>query len=161
MRTNNLKVKNIIISVYFILIVLAILFATIFRAFSDLTDNAFIIALIIAFTFALLFFLVHYISKYFEYDSDGIKVIFINRGLLLSDHFNYREHQLEIEKNQLVAFKFKNFLVLKMLFIYYTSSHGNQKVERFNVTLVARKKRRYIRQSLSKIIKNNRKPTEW
>ena len=161
MRTNNLKVKNIIISIYFILIVLAILFATIFRAFSDLTNNAFIIALIIATTFAVLFFIVHYISKYFEYDSDGIKVIFINRGLLLSEHFNYREHILELDKAQLGAFKFKNFLIFKMLIIYYTSSHGNQKTEYFNVTLVARKKRRYIRQSLSKIIKNNRTPTEW
>jgi len=39
MRTSNEKVKNVIISVYFILIVLAVLWLTIFRAFSEIDNN--------------------------------------------------------------------------------------------------------------------------
>lgn len=157
MRTNNDKVKNVIISVYFILIVFAILLATVFSAFKDLTNNPAITFAIITFAFAIVFFLVHFIAKYFEYDSDGIKIVIINKGLLLSDHFNYREHKIEIDKEDLIAFKFNNYIIYRSLAIYIKGHNGRQKREAFNVTLVARKKRRYIRQSLSKVIKDNRK----
>ena len=159
MRTNNAKVKNTIVSVYFILIVFAILMATVFSAFSHLTSSPLLTFLLIFVVFLLLFFSVHAVSKYFEYDSDGIKVILINKGLLLSDYFNYREHQLEFDKSRLVAFKFKNYFVYKSLTLYIKSSKGHTRKETFNVTLVSKKKRRYIRQSLSKMIKNNTKPT--
>jgi hypothetical protein len=156
MRINNSKVKNTIISVYFILIVLAIVFATIFKLFSDLTSNPTISFVVISAGFALLFFLVHFISKYFEYDSDGLKVVVTNKGLLLSDSFNYREHLLEFDKEDLYAYKFRNFIVFKTLTFYLNDSRGKKKKETFNVTLVPRKKRRYIRQSLSKMIKMNK-----
>lgn len=159
MRTNNSKVKNIIISVYFILIVFAIFLATVFSAFSHLTSNPFLTFLLILAGFLILFFSVHAISKYFEYDSDGVKVVVINKGLLLSDYFNYREHLLEFDKSRLVAFKFKNYFIYKSLTLYIKSSKGHTKKETFNITLVTKKKRRYIRQSLSKMIKENLKPT--
>ena len=160
MRTNNSKVKNTIISVYFILMVLAIVFATVFKAFRDLTRNPTLTFLLIAFGFALLFLIVHFISKYFEYDSDGLKVVVINRGLLISEKYNYREHKLEFEKQQLYAFKFRNYLVYKTL-TFYLNDHRNRKTkEVFNVTLVPRKKRRYIKQSLSKMIKTNKNKTD-
>ncbi|OUR90684.1 hypothetical protein A9Q87_12060 [Flavobacteriales bacterium 34_180_T64] len=157
MRTNNSKVKNTIISVYFILIVFAILMATVFSAFSDVTDNATLTFFIMAFSFAGVFFLVHFISRYFEYDSDGVKVVIVNRGLLLSEQFNYREHKIEFEKDNLVAFKFHNYIIFKSLVIYVKDHKGHKNHETFNVTLVARKKRKYIKQSLSKMVKNNRK----
>ena len=156
MRTNNSKVKNTIISVYFILIVLAIVFATVFKAFSDLTTNPTITFIIIASGFAVLFFLVHYISKYFEYDSDGLKVVVTNRGLLLSDNLNYREKVLEFEKKDLYAYTFRNYIVYKTLTFHIKDSRDKKKQETFNVTLVPKKKRRYIRQSLSKMIKTNK-----
>jgi hypothetical protein len=111
----------------------------------------------IVFAFIVLFFIVHYISKYFEYDSDGIKVVVINKGLLLSDYFNYREHKVEFSKENLMGYKFHNYLIYKKLIIYIKDRKGNKKKEMFNVTLVAKKKRKYIRQSLSKMIKLNRK----
>ncbi|MFC4721947.1 hypothetical protein ACFO5O_06425 [Geojedonia litorea] len=157
MRTNNSKVKNVIISVYFVLIVFAIFLATVFSAFSDLTSNPTLTFFIILTAFIVLFFLVHFISKYFEYDSDGIKVVIINKGLLLSDHFNYREHRIEFSKENLLAYKFYNYLFYKTLVIYVKDRKGNKRKEVFNVTLVNRKKRRYIRQSLSKMIKLNKK----
>lgn len=157
MRTNNSKVRNVIISVYFILIVLAIFFATVLSAFKDLTSNPLLTFVIIALSFAFLFFVVHSISKYFEYDSDGLKVVVSNKGLLLSDHFNYREHTVEFEKENLTGYKFVNFIIYKGLILYIKDRRGHTKKERFNVTLVSKKKRKYIRQSLSKMIKLNRK----
>jgi len=156
MRINNSKVKNTIVSVYFILIVCAIVFATVFKMFSDLTTNPTITFIIISAGFALLFFLVHFISKFFEYDSDGLKVVVTNRGLLLSDNLNYREHLLEFDKSSLYAYKFRNYFVYKTLTFYLKDSRGKKKQETFNVTLLPKKKRRYIRQSLSKMVKMNK-----
>lgn len=153
MRTNNSKVKNTIVSVYFILVVLAIVMATLSRVFSDITSNSAITMLLVLIGFTFVFFLVHRVSKYFEYDSDGVKVVILNKGLMLSDNFNYRENRIEFAKDELVAFKFNNFIFYRTLVIYIKNSRGKKIKETFNVTLVTRKKRRYIRQSLTKIIK--------
>ena len=157
MRTNNSKVKNVIISMYFILIVLAILMATLFSAFSELTNSPTMTFFIVIGVFVLVFLLAHKVSKYFEYDSDGVQVVVINRGLLLSDYFNYREHKLELEKKKLTGFKFYNLFFYTWLTVFYNDSKGNRHKENFNVTTVSKKKRKYIRQSLSKIIKENKK----
>ena len=155
MRTNNGKIRNYIISVYFILIVTAIIMATVFSAFQHLTSNPTYTFLLFLLGFIGLFLLVHWVSKYFEYDSDGMKVVVINRGLLLSDYLNYREHKIEFEKKDLLKYKFQNYLVYKTLVLYIKSRKGGSKRETFNVTLVDRKKRKYIRQSLRKMIKLN------
>lgn len=160
MRTNNAKVKNVIISIYFILIVVAILMATVFSAFSELTPNPILTFFIVLFGFLFAFVIVHQISRYFEYDSDGVKVVIINRGLLLADHFNYREKVLEFDKQEIRAFKFNNYFFYKNLVIQLKTSSGRIKKEKFNVTLVNRKKRIYIKQSLSKMIKQNIKLKE-
>jgi len=141
---------------YFILIVLAILLATLFSAFSDLTNSPTLTFFIVIGVFVFLLLAAHKVSKYFEYDSDGVQVVIINKGMLLSDYFNYREHKLEFEKEQLIGYKFNNYFIYKSLVLYLTSRHGHNKTETFNVSLVGRKKRKYIRQSLSKIIKHNR-----
>jgi len=157
MRTNNEKIKNVIISVYFILIVLAILMATVFSAFQNITKNLLLTFGILFLVFVLAFFIVHRISKYFEYDSDGQQVVIINRGLLLADYFNYREHKVEFYKENLTGFKFLNVFFYKTLVVHIKDSKGNNRKETFNVTMVARKKRKYIKQSLSKMIKENKK----
>ena len=61
------------------------------------------------------FFLIYIISKYFEYNSDGLNLILINRGFILSEYFNYREHVVEFDKTDLVAFKFQNYIVYQHL----------------------------------------------
>ena len=157
MRTNNGNIRNIIISVYFILIVAAIISSTVFNAFKNLTGNTTLTFVLVLFGFIGLFLLVHWISRYFEYDSDGMKVIVINKGLLLSDYLNYREHKVEFEKKNLISYKFHNYLVYKSLVLYIRSRNGGSKRVRFNVSLVDRRKLKYIRQSLRKIIKANQK----
>lgn len=155
MRTNNEKVKNIIISLYFIIIVFGILILTLFNVFRDVSKNPTVTLLIILFALIALFVITYRVSKFFEYDSDGIKVVFLNKGLLLSEYLNYREHKLELDKDKLIGFKFHNYYFYKTLVIYYLSHHNNKKSEVFNVTLVNRKKRKYIKQSIRKIVKQN------
>jgi uncharacterized integral membrane protein len=157
MRTNNSKIKNIIISIYFVLIITAIFSAVMFKTFSDISNDPFIVFFVIALLFGAIFFLIHYISKFFEYDSDGQKVIITNKELLLSDRFSNKEHIAEFEKHDLIGFKFHNFFVFNSLVVLIRDRNGHTKKERFNVTFVAKKKRRYIRQSLTKIIKENKK----
>lgn len=156
MRTNNGKIRNYIVSIYFILVVTAIISATVFSAFKDLSSNPTYTFLMLLMGFIGLFFLVHWVSKYFEYDSDGMKVVVINRGLLLSDYLNYREHKVEFDKKDLLQYKFQNYVVYKTLVLYIRSRNGGTKRVSFNVTLVDRRKRKYIRQSLRKMIKLNR-----
>ena len=158
MRTNNSKVKNVIISVYFVLIVFAIFSAIVFNSFRHLTPNPILTFFIIFIFFAGILFLVHRISRYFEYDSDGVKVVVINRGLILAEYANYREHLLEFDKDKLIAFKLNNYFVYRTIDIYVKDRKGGKRKETFNITLLPKKKRRYIRQSLSKIIKMNANP---
>lgn len=160
MRTNNSKVKNIIISVYFTLIVLAILLVFIFSMFNDLTSNFYLTLFFLALSFIALFFAVHSISKYFEYDSDGYKVEIVNKGLLISDYYNYREHIVAFHKSKLKGFKFKNYFVYIELVLLIENSYGQIKKERFNVTLVSRRKQKYIKKSLSNMIKYYGKPKD-
>ncbi|QRM90147.1 hypothetical protein FG167_13185 [Lacinutrix sp. WUR7] len=157
MRTNNHKTKNFIVSIYFILVIFAIISAIMFRMFNEISSNPLVVFLIIVLSFSLLFFAVHSISKFFEYDSDGMKVVVTNKGLLLSDRFNYREHTVEFNKADLKGFKFNNYVVYNTLVLLVKDKSGTSKKERFNVTLVSKKKRKYIKQSLTKMIKNNKK----
>ncbi|WP_191859523.1 hypothetical protein [Hanstruepera ponticola] len=158
MRTNNEKVKSVIIGVYFIMIVLAITSIFVFNAVTGLEVNPLILFLVVLGIFGILFFLVHRVAKYFEYDSDGAKLILLNKGLLLSDRFNYREHKLETSKHELVGFKMYNFFLYKELVVFIKwDGHERVKKYRFNITLVARKKRKYMKQSLSKTVKLNKR----
>ncbi|WP_242205491.1 hypothetical protein [Aestuariivivens insulae] len=157
MRTNNGNIRNIIISVYFILIVAAIIMSTVFSVFQKLIGSPKHTFFVLLFGFIGLFLLVHWISRYFEYDSDGMKVIVINKGLLLSDYLNYRESKVEFEKKDLISYKLYNYLVYKSLILYIRSRKGGSKRVSFNVTLVDRRKLKYIRQSLRKMIKANQK----
>ncbi|WP_066218002.1 hypothetical protein [Formosa haliotis] len=155
MRTDNGKVKNIIISIYFILVVIAIIMATVFSAFSHLTDNAELTFVIIVFVFLGLFLAVYLIAKYFEYDSDGVQVIVLNKGLFFSDKFKYRTHEIEFKKEELIGYKFRNYIFYRSLTLFIKSENKGPIKERFNITLVNYRKRKYIRQSLSKMVKKN------
>ena len=153
MRTDNRKVKNTVVSIYFILIVFAILFATVFKSLEFLVDRTFFIFLGIF----ILIVLFHSIAGYFEYDSDGAKIIILNKGLILTEYINYRENKLEFDRHQLVGFKINNYVIYKSLVVLVKTYDGKKIKERFNVTLLKRKKLKYVKQSLSKTVKENRK----
>ena len=153
MRTDNRNVKATVISVYFVLIVLAVLLATVFQSLEIFVySNLFLF--VGCFVIMIIF---HYLARHFEYDSDGDKIILLNQGLILADYLNYRKHRLEFSKEQLIGFKIKNFILYKSLVIVIKKQDGRVVKERFNVTLVKRKSLKYIRQSLNKTIKLNKK----
>lgn len=151
MRTDNRSVKNTIISIYFLLLVTAVLLATVFNMY----DNFPMSSMTVFLTLSVVVILVHFVARYFEYDSDGPKLILINKGLILTDFINYRQHKVEFDKKKLLSYKAHYYVIYKTLII--SIKHGNGKIskERFNVTLLKRKKLRYVKQSLKRIIKEN------
>jgi len=153
MRTDNRKVKNTVISIYLVLIVLAILIVVVFKYLEIFIDSS-------LFVFSGLFLLLvifHFIAGYFEYDSDAYKVMILNKGLVLTVYLNYRQNQLEFARNQLVNYKVENFIIYKSLVVLIKNYEGDIKKERFNVTLLKQKKLKFVKQSLNKIVKENRK----
>jgi hypothetical protein len=153
MRTDNRKVKNTVVSIYFILIVFAILLATVFKSLEMLVDSTFFVFL--GLFVALVVF--HSIAGYFEYDSDGNKIIIVNQGLVLTEFVNYRKNKLEFTRNQLVGFKIKNYVIYRSLVLIIRDNQGRESKERFNITLVKPKSLKYVKQSLNKTLKANRK----
>jgi len=156
MRTNNSRAKTLIISIYFVLVTSAI-FVAVFSFFNDLSKENIITFSIIMLGFIAVFIIVHLFSKYFEYDSDGSQIIIINKGLLLTDRYDYREHIIEFNKEDLIDFKFRKYFMYKSLMVWYKDNSGTKRRDVFNVTLVTEKKIKYIKQSLSKMIRQNHK----
>lgn len=153
MRTDNRQVKNTVVSIYFIMVVCAVLLATVFKSLNFFVDS-------IVFIFLGLFVILvifHSIAGYFEYDSDGAKTVILNKGLILTEYINYRESKLEFSRHQLVGFKINNYLIYKSLAVLIKASDGTKTKERFNITLLKPKKLKYVKQSLNKTIKENRK----
>ena len=157
MRTDNIKVKNVIISIYFIIIVVVLVATMVFKMFRGLTADPILTFILLFVGFALLFVILHQFVRYFEYDSDGPKVYVTNSGMLLSEKMSFREHKVEFLKENLVSYKLKNYIVYKTLTLYMKDSKGRRKKETFNVTMVTNKKLNYIRQSISKMARKNKK----
>jgi hypothetical protein len=153
MRTDNRNVKNTIISIYFLFLVVAILLATVFRSYGVLPESSLYVFL----GLFVFFILVHFIARYFEYDSDGPKLVITNKGLILTEFINYRQNKVELAKHKLVGYKIHNYLVYKILVVSIKRSNVKIYKERFNITLLKRKKMKYVRQSLKRIIKLNTK----
>ena len=156
MRLNNAKIKNTILTAYFLLLFAVILNMLVFGLFRSWIKNTNLeLALIIAF-FLIVFFVLHSIAKYFEYDSDGDVLVIINRGLIISEFLNYREKIVEFPKKKLLYYKLKDYGVYKSLNLYIRSGEHRQKRIKFNVTLMPNRKLRYLKMSLDKVVKQNK-----
>ncbi len=156
MRTDNRTIKNTVVSIYFILIVFGILLATVFKSLEFFADSTFFVFL----GLFIVLVLFHSIAGYFEYDSDGAKIIILNKGLILTEYINYRENKVEFARHQLVGYKIKDYFLYKSLVVLIKTYDGKHIKERFNVTLLKRKKMRYVKQSLRKTLKENKKRKE-
>ncbi len=93
--------------------------------------------------------------KYFEYDSEGEVIVFLNRGVILSNFLNYRGNAIEIRRSRIVGYKIYNFLIYKRLVIHIKSDNKSY-TRHCNVTFVSPRKINYLRQSLDKLIKKNK-----
>jgi len=155
MRFNNQHVRQFVASAYFVFVVALFLSAFSFSYVSKIITNA---GYKYLFLFAILitsFLLIHKLARYFEYDSDGTVLVIINRGLFLSEFFNYRENKAEFPKKKLLNYKIKNYGIYKTLDLYIQGKK-TQKRLRFNITLITNKKIKYLKQSLDKVLRQNK-----
>ena len=95
-------------------------------------------------------------ARYFEYDSNGSVLIFVNRGVLLQSLINYRETKAEFPKEKLRKYRIKNYLIYRPLYIYVKSKNGGVKKVVFDITFVSPKRVSLLEQSLNKVITNNK-----
>ncbi|RZV62773.1 MAG: hypothetical protein EX254_07315, partial [Flavobacteriaceae bacterium] len=136
MRLNNQKSKKFVLSLYFVFAVLFVFASISFDLVRTLIGNARFKYLVLFGVLILMLLFAHRVSKYFEYDSDGNVLVLMNKGMLLSEFFNYRENRAEFPKSRLLYYKLNNYGVYKSLNIYIKSNDNRQKRLRFNVTLV-------------------------
>ncbi len=156
MRLNNAKIKNTILTAYFLLLFAVILNMLVFGLFRNwITNTNLELALIISF-FLIVFIVLHSVAKYFEYDSDGDVLVIVNKGLIVSEFINYREKIVEFPKKKLLYYKLKDYGIYKSLNRYVRSGEHDQKRIKFNVSLMPKKKLRYLKMSLDKVVKQNK-----
>jgi len=103
----------------------------------------------------LIFFVYWYKrAKHIEYDSTGLGLVFISKGVLISEIKNYREQRIEIPKNKLKKFRVKNMFFTKKLYLYI-KIHGVVKKVSLDITFLGSKKRKALKMSLDKVVQEN------
>ena len=156
MRFNNSSLQKWVPIVYLFLflgILLSILVYGVMRA--ENADDLFWYILPTG-ILLLLFLFIYKVVAYFEYDSDGLALNFVNRGLMLSNFLNYREKRAEFPREKLSRFKMNDFGIYRQLTIYVKSHSGREKKLKFNITFLSARKRRALRQSLEKVVAHNK-----
>ncbi len=156
MRINNSKIRNTILTAYFLLLFVVIISMLVFGLFRNWISNTTLEWILIMGFFLGLFMALYSVAKYFEYDSDGDVLVIINKGLIVSEFVNYREKIVEIPKRKLLYYKLKDYGIYKSLNLYIRSGKNRQKRIKFNVSLVPNRKLRYLKMSLDKIVRNNK-----
>ncbi len=157
MRFNNAKVKRWIPIAYFLIFLLIVYSLVGFNLkWNELGSKGFVYMLpaIVLFLGAILLYV---LAVFFEYDSDGDVLNFINRGMFVTDFFNYRENKAEFPKEKLAYYKLNDYLIYSSLNIYIRSKNNRIKRLKFNVSFLSRKKKRSLRKSLDKVVRNNKK----
>lgn len=103
----------------------------------------------------LTFLLFYSTAKYFEFDSDGNVLTFVNKGLFISNFINYRENRAEFPKEKLERYRIKNYVLFCFLYVYVKSKKKQIKRVRFNISMLSGAKKRALKKSLDKVIKHN------
>jgi len=93
-------------------------------------------------------------AKHIEYDSTGLGLVFISKGVLLSEINNYREQRIEIPKSKLKKFSIKNMFFSKKLYLYIRT-HGVVKKVCLDITFLSRNKTKALKMSLDKVVQEN------
>lgn len=97
---------------------------------------------------------IYFAGKYFEYDSEGILVSFLNRGAILSEFVNYRTKTHEIKKEKIKSYRILNLLFYRRLNVIYSTKNIDKNIN-INISMLSPKKTRFLKLSLDKIIKQN------
>ena len=94
------------------------------------------------------------ISKFIQYDSTGLGLVFVSKGIVISNVNNYREQRIEIPKNKLSKFNINTSLFYKKLELYIISSNVTKKVI-LDITSLDKKKIKNLHTSLQKVVQEN------
>ena len=157
MRINNSKLRNSIVAIYFVLVFTVIVNMIVFGLFQDWIEDVTLKWAIVIVVFLILFFAFHAIAKYFEYDSDGEILVVANKGMVLSEFFRHRERIVEIPKEKLLYYKLRSYVIYRSLNLFIKSGNNRQKRIKFNVSLMPKRKIKYLKMSLDKIVRDNKK----
>lgn len=155
MRFDNAKSKKWIPFLYFFIGiggVLAILYFFFFREDHNQIKDWYSVPVL----FAVVFGIIYSSAKYFEFDSDGNVLTFINKGLFISDFINYRERRAEFPKEKLKRYRIQNYVIFSRIYIYVRSRSNKTKRVHFNISLLSNSKKRALKKSLDKVIKHNK-----
>jgi hypothetical protein len=94
------------------------------------------------------------ISKYIEFDSAGSGLVFITKGILLSDYINHREHRIELPKEKLV-----NYVVVDRFFCKKVNLHikSKRKVKKLSIDIsfLSVNKTKALKLALDKVVREN------
>ncbi|QHI35067.1 hypothetical protein IMCC3317_04130 [Kordia antarctica] len=154
MRFDNAKSKKWIPFLYFFLGIGGILVILYFFFFRE-DHNQIKIWYSIPVLFVVVVGIIYSSAKYFEFDSDGSVLTFINKGLFISNFINYREHRAEFPKEKLKRYRIQNYILFSYLYVYVKSRSNKTKRVHFNISLLSSGKKRALKKSLDKVIKHN------
>ncbi|MFK7748892.1 MAG: hypothetical protein AB8B65_10900 [Kordia sp.] len=154
MRFSNAKSKKWVPFLYFFLGISSILTVLYFFLFRE-DINQIKMWYAIPAVLVLLIFVFYSTAKYFEFDSDGNVLTFINKGLFISNFINYRENRAEFPKEKLKRYRIQNYVLYSFLYVYVKSKTNQIKRVRFNISLLSNSKKRALKKSLEKVIKHN------
>ncbi|NEV94284.1 hypothetical protein G3567_09025 [Psychroflexus sp. YR1-1] len=155
MRLNNYKfVKKIPWIYYFSVIVLLLTIFLNHQLGKQLfPSNTYYYATLIVISLALVY--VYFAGKYFEYDSEGSLVVFLNKGAILSEFISYRTKIYEIKREKIKDYKIRNLLIYKRLTVFYSTKNTDRNF-RVNISMLSPRKIRFMKLSLDKIIDKNK-----
>jgi len=97
---------------------------------------------------------IYFAGKYFEYDSEGSLVSFLNRGVILSKFINYRTKIHEIKKDKIKSYRITNLIIYRRLHIVYSTKDSVKDIY-INISWLSPRKIRYLKTSLNRIIAKN------
>lgn len=118
MRFNNQKAKTAVITLYFIFAVFFVFFTAFFDTVKSFLGGGRMRNIFLFSVLGIVLLFAHKVSKYFEYDSESNVLVFVSKGIILSEFFNYRENRAEFPKQKLLYYKLNNYGLYKSLNLY-------------------------------------------
>ncbi len=155
MRFNNGSLQKWVPLVYFFLFLGILLSVLVYGVMMEEKSANLIWYVLPTVGFLLLFAFVYKVVAFFEYDSDGEVLNFINKGLMLSNFMNYREKRAEFPRDKLKDFKIINYVIYRNLRLLVSSRSGRTKKLHFNITFLNARKRKALYNSLDQVVKHN------
>lgn len=111
-----------------------------------------VLALLVLYMFVLIYW--YKISKHIEFDSAGSVIVFITKGILLSDSINHREHRIELPKEKLTNYNIVDRFFYKKIILHIKSQHKLKKVS-IDISFLSKNKTKALKLSLDKIVREN------